>query len=295
MKVRYILFALLVVTIQCRAEDEVRSTQEELRRRNIFFGDIDGRRSSEYSEAVRRYQLRKGLTISGKEDRETLQSLGVTKRAPHEPPPKELEWPEETVLKSDAQIDVAAAANELAAETGLPSSLLASVPAGDAPRQRASNRSRSGRTVGESVSGSRVNSSSTPRFSFSQSDSIPADVTRFLSDYLRAVSRNDLRNELHFYADRVDYFGQRKIDRRLVEQSLRKYYQKWPNRSYTLKTPLRYAVVPSRGEIVLDFRSTFELRGKGRQAKGQTDNRIVINTATADPRIVSIEERRVRN
>src|SRR6187401_2918344 len=92
---------LLLFLAAAPAEEQTRATQEELRRRNIYFGDIDGRTTPEFSEAVKRYQRKKGLTDSGQADRETLRSLGLATREPGEAPPKELEWPEEPVLKSD--------------------------------------------------------------------------------------------------------------------------------------------------------------------------------------------------
>jgi hypothetical protein len=58
---RTVCFVLIFAVAALGADDQVRSTQEELRRRNVYFGDIDGRRSEEYSEALRRYQKRKGL------------------------------------------------------------------------------------------------------------------------------------------------------------------------------------------------------------------------------------------
>src|SRR3954451_15096489 len=108
-----LLIAFLSTSV-VRAEEPVRSTQEELRRRNLYFGDIDGRRSSEYEEAVRRYQRKKGFSASGREDSDTLRSLGLLARSPSEPAPKELEWPEEPVLKSDTRVNVAQEAREIA-------------------------------------------------------------------------------------------------------------------------------------------------------------------------------------
>ena len=75
------------------AQDEVRSVQEELRRRSLYFGNVDGRESAELAEATRRYQRRKGFTATGKPDRDTLRSLGLVPRSPDEAPPKELNWP----------------------------------------------------------------------------------------------------------------------------------------------------------------------------------------------------------
>ena len=294
MKSIFVFFVLLVATVTSMAEDQVRSTQEELRRRNIFFGDIDGRRSDEYTEAVRRYQARKGLGASGKEDHETLRSLGLVARSPNEPPPKELEWPAEPVLKSDAKLDVATTARELAAETGVAASQFASVSTGEASSQRRASRAGPRTSANDSAAATAFKAPAGPRFSLTKRAAIPAEVTKFVADYLDAVSRNNLQDELHFYADRVDYFGQRQVDRRIIEHSLRKYYQRWPKRHYSLQQPVRFDLVPGRAEIVVNYRSSFSLGGGHGRVRGETDNRLTINAATADPRIVSIEERRVR-
>ncbi len=133
------------------------------------------------------------------------------------------------------------------------------------------------------------------RLSLRDSAAIPSKVTDFVAEYLRAVGRNRLQDELHFYADHVDYFGQRMVDRRVIEQSLRKYYQHWPDRSYSLVRSVSYRLAPDRGEIVLTFLVNFSLSHGRIRVKGQTENRLTINAATEDPRIVGIEERRVRH
>jgi hypothetical protein len=132
------------------------------------------------------------------------------------------------------------------------------------------------------------------RLSFRNSAAIPSELNNFAAQYLRAISHNQLRDELHFYADHVDYFGQRGVDRRIIEQTLRKYYQHWPSRSYSLAGPVAYHLAPARGEIELTYRLNFSLANGKNHARGQTDNRMTINAATADPRIVAIAERRVR-
>src|SRR6478672_3608682 len=119
---------LLFALVSAQAEEPVRSAQEELRRRNLYFGDIDGRRSPEFSEALKRYQKRKGFAPTGHEDPDTLRSMGLLARAPNEPPPKELEWPQETVLKSDTKINVVEEATELATSTGIAPASVAPAP-----------------------------------------------------------------------------------------------------------------------------------------------------------------------
>src|SRR3712207_7906825 len=77
------------------AQEDLRSLQEELRRRDLYFGDVNGRDSAELQEATRRYQQRKGFAATGRPDRETLKSLGLVPRGADEPPPQELAWPNE--------------------------------------------------------------------------------------------------------------------------------------------------------------------------------------------------------
>ena len=291
---RFFCFVLFFALPAIHAEDQIRSTQEELRRRNIFFGDIDGRRSNEYSQAVRRYQTRKGLTASGAEDRDTLRSLGLLPRSPNEPPPKELAWPAEAVLRSDERLDVEALAEELEKQTGVPAELMAPIAAGGA-KASAKKRGRppAARPLGtSSATGTRALPA--PRLSFRNTAALPAELSDFVGDYLRALSRNRLADELQFYADRVDYFGSRQVDRRIIEQTLRTYYPRWPKRDYKLAHSLRYELVANRAEIVVTFRVRFSLSHGRTRARGETDTRLTINAATADPRIVRIEERRVR-
>src|SRR3954468_2081551 len=77
---RHTTSALVVVLLLAsfpvlsNAQDDLRSVQEELRRRSLYFGDVNGRDSAELQEATKRYQQRKGFAATGKPDRETLKS-----------------------------------------------------------------------------------------------------------------------------------------------------------------------------------------------------------------------------
>jgi peptidoglycan hydrolase-like protein with peptidoglycan-binding domain len=83
------------------ADEETRQVQEELRKRHLFFRDIDGRPSPEYSMALKRYQQRQGFAQTGYADEMTLYSLGIGEpAAPAEGAP----LPDIPVLKSDAAL-----------------------------------------------------------------------------------------------------------------------------------------------------------------------------------------------
>ncbi len=282
------------------ADDEVRATQEELRRRNVYFGDIDGRPTPELQEALKRYQRRKSLSTSGQSDNATLRSLGVVARAPGEAPPKELEWPDEPVLKSDVRIDVPQIAERVAEESGVTAESIAPdmvrmfAAGGSARRAKSSARVvKSGSSAAGAQPPGRTGRVTRTQREDQQVE--PAELRAFIAGYLAAASRGDLENELRFYADRVNYFHNGSVDRRIVERTLRDYYARWTRHAYKLEGVVSYRPVPSRGEIVVVCRIGFTLKQGGKTLRGATDSEFVINSATADPRIVSVQERRVRS
>jgi hypothetical protein len=272
-----------------RAQDDLRSVQEELRRRSLYFGDVNGRDSAELQEATKRYQQRKGFTPTGKPDRETLKSLGLLPRSPNEPAPAEVAWPNEPVLPSDEKVDPVAVASALNEETGVP-------PAAVVPK-RLAERARSSATKRRNVSASASSVSPVvdPRQKPKNSPVItPPELAKFASEFFAAMSSNDISRQLKFYADNVNYYQNGKIDRRIVEQTLRRYQARWPNRRYTMGPAVRYSRINARGEILMTFPVTFTLKDGRRTVTGQTANQLWISAATADPRIASISEQRIR-
>ena len=97
-----ILFCALFCANQARADEETRQVQEELRKRHLFFRDIDGRRSADYSLALKRYQQRQGFAQTGMPDEMTLYSLGIGE--PTSPAEGAPDLPDVPVLKSDAAL-----------------------------------------------------------------------------------------------------------------------------------------------------------------------------------------------
>lgn len=269
-----------------RAQGDLRSVQEELRRRSLYFGDVNGRDSAELQEATKRYQKRKGFTATGKPDRETLKSLGLVPRSTNEPAPQELVWPAEPVLPSDEKINPVAVAKALNAETGIaPAAVVSKEMA-----QRSSLQKKRAATANIAppapapVTGGKRTS---PAIA-------PTDLSRFVGDYFAAMMSNDIKRQVKFYADNVDYYRNGKIDRRIIEQTLRRYQARWPNRRYTIGSGIHYGPINSRGEIVMTFPVSFSLNDGRRTVKGQTQNRLSISAATLDPRIASISEQRIR-
>ena len=68
---------LLGATLSSPADEGIRQVQEELRKRNLYFGDIDGQNTDELTGALKRYQKRKGFAVTGSICADTAASLRI--------------------------------------------------------------------------------------------------------------------------------------------------------------------------------------------------------------------------
>jgi peptidoglycan hydrolase-like protein with peptidoglycan-binding domain len=98
----FVLFCTLAGLRSAVADEETRQVQEELRKRHLFFREIDGRPSAEYALAIKRYQQRMGFAQTGFADEVTLYSLGIGE--PAAPAEGAANLPDIPVLKSDAGV-----------------------------------------------------------------------------------------------------------------------------------------------------------------------------------------------
>ena len=60
------------------ADKAVESAQQKLKEGGFYYGEINGTRDADTTAAIRRYQIRNGLKITGELDAETQRSLGLT-------------------------------------------------------------------------------------------------------------------------------------------------------------------------------------------------------------------------
>ena len=78
----------LLLAATAFADDQLRSVQSELKTQGFFYGDVNGQTSPETTAALRRYQIRNGLEVTGALNKETIAALGgAGKPAPQAAPP----------------------------------------------------------------------------------------------------------------------------------------------------------------------------------------------------------------
>ena len=74
-KLALIIFLISLGVANLRADDQMATVQQELKDQGFYYGQVDGQPGAETSAAIRRYQIRNGLQVSGTLTQETLDSL----------------------------------------------------------------------------------------------------------------------------------------------------------------------------------------------------------------------------
>ena len=95
MKTLLVLLASLALstTVLAQSDPVIASVQQTLKDQGFYYGEITGRKDTDTTAAIRRFQIRNGLQVTGDLNAETQKSLGIkgggasTPRAAATPPP----------------------------------------------------------------------------------------------------------------------------------------------------------------------------------------------------------------
>jgi len=77
MNTRIAALILLGSMMLTRADQLVEHVQQALKDQGFYYGEVTGEMNANVTAAIRRYQIRNGLQVSGELNSETLQSLGI--------------------------------------------------------------------------------------------------------------------------------------------------------------------------------------------------------------------------
>ena len=98
---------LLLLTAAVIADDRLRDVQTELKSQGFYYGEINGQTSPETAAAIKRYQIRNGLEVTGQLNPQTLTAIGIgeaksvpQEAAPPAPAPKRQPEPPAAVRRS---------------------------------------------------------------------------------------------------------------------------------------------------------------------------------------------------
>src|SRR5213082_620616 len=84
MKLRIAVVVLVAALVAgARADQVVQNVQQALKDQGFYYGEVTGDKDADTTAAIRRYQIRNGLQITGDLNEETLKSLGVNSSGAH--------------------------------------------------------------------------------------------------------------------------------------------------------------------------------------------------------------------
>ncbi len=253
---RWLCLALVLVVSSVFADEQVRQVQEELRKRNLYFGDIDGQARPELANALRRYQTRKGFAVTGTISDETATSLHVQPSSVA----KATVLPDVPILRSDA-------ARELPQEQRIalekqadlnPDLIPTPAPPAEAP----------------------------------PSENYSERIKSLIQQYLHDSEDDDIAAQTKYFNYPVAYFDHGAVGSDFVHKDVTNYVKRWPQRKYELLDPINF-VAAKDGEIVVRFPITFQVRNKNHTASGRTINFWTLRAEGDDLKIIAINEQRL--
>ena len=304
------------------AEENVRAVQTKLSDEGCYFGEIDGTYSSDFSAALSRYQIRNGLPITGQLDAETSKALGAKPAV--DPSTGASEQSSETwrgLRKRERRTSKKARQSEPApSETSSPADNETPPTGTETPQQTtpvakvrtltettepapappAAARSSSETTEPASAPPATVRASSDSTRAASAPpatgsvDEFSAERLRdYVAAYVLAGLDKNVGAEAEFFADRVDYYDQGEMDREKIQQDLKRYDERWPERHFWVAGKI--SVEPQGENVVrVTFQLGFKLRNGNKQSSGKVDKTLVLKQAGEDLQIVAVNERKVR-
>lgn len=75
------------------ADAAIESAQQKLKDEGFYYGEINGKKDADTTAAIRRYQIRNGLQITGELNTETLRSLGLSSKPASTPATRPAQTP----------------------------------------------------------------------------------------------------------------------------------------------------------------------------------------------------------
>jgi len=86
MKIWIVVLILLGCAGAIRADEIVAEIQQALKDQGFYYGEITGDKNADTTAAIRRYQIRNGLPITGELDKDTLRALRTVPSTSSPPP-----------------------------------------------------------------------------------------------------------------------------------------------------------------------------------------------------------------
>ena len=78
MRICLVFLLSLAAILAAKADQKISEVQQNLKDQGFYYGDVNGETNKETTDAVRRYQIRNGLAVTGELDDQTIQAIRKT-------------------------------------------------------------------------------------------------------------------------------------------------------------------------------------------------------------------------
>ena len=308
---RIVLFAVsvgLALAGSVCADDNVRAVQEKLRDGGFYSGEIDGAYSSQLAAALTRFQVRKGLPVTGQLDVETGNALDAKPAVTKDTAAPEQSSETWRRLRRREQQTTSTVARERSsphtdrsdpdvgpAQSGAVATSVTSEPAAQSAGSPVPAVPISGAKPARALPAAARTSAETTEPASAPPATTPADEfsTERLRDYVGAFVLAGLDphigSEADFFADRVKYYDQGVIDREKIRNDLQDYAAHWPQRRFWFVGNIK--IEPQhRKRVRVTFPLRYELRNGATYSSGTINKTLVLEPAGDDLQIVEVNE-----
>lgn len=298
--------SLLCLAPRAEAADQgqIKSAQRKLQQQGFFYGEVDGRLDEETTAAIKRFQIRQGIEVTGELDAATQSALTGASASEQDQPPDGETAPDaapsparqitsaqeraRTVAEDDrAFLRKEEASDRMPVRPAVPAASPPSRPP-PPPPVPAVERPRPDAVEKEPPPRSRPAIAPRPRRITEE------EAARFVQSYLRAAERPTPESEVSFYADTVDYFNSGRVSRAFVARDQQRYYKRWPVREFTLLEPPE-VLESDEDDARVAFRIRYRVESGRESAEGRTENIMRLKRVGADLKIASMRERKIRD
>lgn len=270
------LFAVTIFSlcgvIVVHADENIAKAQDRLKAEGFYLGKRTGTYDTDTAAAVTRFQIRKGLSISGKLDAETARALGVSSVSA-QAKPKVLSGTWRRLRNGTMQF-VPEDSPPLATSSPKPSPA-STTPAATPPLQE-SVAAPAGKAASPHPGG----------------ETDPDRLRDYVAAFILAGIDPHVGSELEFFASQVDYFGAANVSRERIRRDLLRYDHQWPDRRFWLDGDIDVQPQGVDGVKVV-FPLRYELRRGSKRASGKVSKSLTLHRGSDNQfEIIAVNEQK---
>ncbi len=294
MKQSLLLLAVLTVcgVIFAQTDANVVKVQSWLKAEGFYSPNPSGVLDSETRAALTRYQIRHGLTVTGRLDAATVKELNASAPKP-QPTPEALagSWKR---LPSGEMEFVQQPPPPAAASSGASSPVAVLSPPSAPPPAEIPAAAPSTTQTSTGPPAPLPAKAAQPEGPASGSETMnPESLRDYVEAFVQAGVARPQGSEIKFFADTVDYFGRANVSRQEIQRDLVRYNKKWPHRQFWIDGDIQFQQQQSGNQIKIVFPLRYQLRNGSRYASGRVlKDLTLVKTPSNEMQIVAVNERR---